>query len=161
MGSNRTQHASPTRPIEPSIVDLRSWPTWDSLIASATCWRRRCHGARLRRRPKRRKKRRIRRMPPREEESKDEPEEDAEEEEEEEEEEEMVDPKEKLEEECKESKASSPAKHHFDECVERVTGAHEHSSDKKHPDEDRVEEFFHLAHCASACAAPKLWASLK
>merc|ERR1711964_515048 len=73
----------------------------------------------------------------------------------------MVDPKEKLEEECKESKACSPAKHHFDECVERVTGAHEHSSDKKHPDEDCVEEFFHLAHCASACAAPKLWASLK
>ncbi|KAG4443804.1 hypothetical protein IFR05_000704 [Cadophora sp. M221] len=94
------------------------------------------------------------------EESKDEPEEEAEEEEEEEEEE-MVDPKEKLEEECKESKACSPAKHHFDECVERVTGAHEHSSDKKHPDEDCVEEFFHLAHCATSCAAPKLWATLK
>ncbi|KAH9216400.1 ubiquinol-cytochrome C reductase hinge protein-domain-containing protein [Leptodontidium sp. 2 PMI_412] len=94
------------------------------------------------------------------EESKDEPEEEAEEEEEEEEEE-MVDPKEKLEEECKESKACSPAKHHFDECVERVTGAHEHSTDKKHPDEDCVEEFFHLAHCATSCAAPKLWATLK
>ncbi|KAH6723974.1 ubiquinol-cytochrome c reductase complex subunit [Leptodontidium sp. MPI-SDFR-AT-0119] len=96
----------------------------------------------------------------RREESKDEPEEEAEEEEEEEEEE-MVDPKEKLEEECKESKACSPAKHHFDECVERVTGAHEHSTDKKHPDEDCVEEFFHLAHCATSCAAPKLWATLK
>ncbi|CZS95974.1 related to ubiquinol-cytochrome c reductase complex subunit [Rhynchosporium agropyri] len=96
------------------------------------------------------------------EESKDKPEEEAEEEEEEEEEDEdMVDPKEKLEEECKSSKACSPAKHHFDECVERVTGAHEHSTDKKHPDEDCVEEFFHLAHCATACAAPKLWAVLK
>ncbi|XMA15659.1 hypothetical protein WAI453_008450 [Rhynchosporium graminicola] len=63
--------------------------------------------------------------------------------------------------ECKSSKACSPAKHHFDECVERVTGAHEHSTDKKHPDEDCVEEFFHLAHCATACAAPKLWAVLK
>ncbi|KAG0648901.1 Ubiquinol-cytochrome c reductase complex subunit 6 [Hyphodiscus hymeniophilus] len=85
-----------------------------------------------------------------------------EEEEEEEEEEEMVDPKETLEEECKESKQCAPVKHHFDECVERVTGADEGKPvDKKHPNEDCVEEFFHLAHCASQCAAPKLWAQLK
>ncbi|PMD59212.1 Non-heme 11 kDa protein of cytochrome bc1 complex [Hyaloscypha bicolor E] len=84
------------------------------------------------------------------------------EEEEEEEEEELEDPKEKFEEECKESKVCSPAKHHFDECVERVTGAdHGKPVDKKHPDEDCVEEFFHLAHCASTCAAPKLWNALK
>jgi len=83
-------------------------------------------------------------------------------EEEEEEEEEMVDPKEKFEEECKESKACAPVKHHYDECVERVTGAtHDGPEDKKHPNEDCVEEFFHLAHCASQCAAPKLWAALK
>ncbi|KAK2627321.1 hypothetical protein QTJ16_003287 [Diplocarpon rosae] len=88
-------------------------------------------------------------------EAKDEPED------EEEEEEEMVDPKEKFEEECKESKACSGPKHHFDECVERVTGADHSKADKKHPDEDCVEEFFHLAHCASACAAPKVWATLK
>jgi Ubiquinol-cytochrome C reductase hinge protein len=43
--------------------------------------------------------------------------------------------------ECKESKACSPAKHHFDECVERVTGAdHGKAVDKKHPEEDCVEE---------------------
>ncbi|CAL3969175.1 unnamed protein product [Diplocarpon coronariae] len=93
--------------------------------------------------------------------SKDETEEEEEEEKEEEEEEEMVDPKEKFEEECKESKTCSGPKHHFDECVERVTGADHSKADKKHPDEDCVEEFFHLAHCASACAAPKLWATLK
>ncbi len=43
--------------------------------------------------------------------------------------------------ECKESKTCSPAKHHFDECVERVTGAdHGKPVDKKHPEEDCVEE---------------------
>ena len=42
--------------------------------------------------------------------------------------------------ECLESKGCSPAKHHFDECVERVTGAHEGKHDKKHPEEDCVEE---------------------
>jgi ubiquinol-cytochrome c reductase subunit 6 len=77
--------------------------------------------------------------------------------------------------ECTESKQCAPVKHHFDECVERVTGA---GSDNK---EDCVEEcmcpprlpcgwevanlsrttVFHLAHCASACAAPKLWSQLK
>ncbi|RFU27709.1 hypothetical protein B7463_g8613, partial [Scytalidium lignicola] len=92
-------------------------------------------------------------QPEEKEEEKEEPEE------EEEEEEEMVDPKERLEEECVESKECAPMKHHFDECVERVTGAD--NSDKKAPHEDCVEEFFHLAHCASACAAPKLWRELK
>jgi len=82
--------------------------------------------------------------------------------EEEEDEEELVDPKEKFEEECKESKACAPAKHHFDECVERVTAADDGKPvEKKHPHEDCVEEFFHLAHCANQCAAPKVWASLK
>ncbi|KAI9838291.1 MAG: hypothetical protein M1819_005559 [Sarea resinae] len=58
-------------------------------------------------------------------------------EEEEEEEEEPEDPKTKLEEECAESKACSPLKHHYDECVERVTSA---SDDSKGPKEDCVEE---------------------
>lgn len=81
-------------------------------------------------------------------------------------------------------------KHHFDECVERVTGADEEKPvDKKHATEDCVEEckctlllncsysrlhislhmianinliiVFHLAHCATQCAAPKLWSVLK
>ncbi|ENH73962.1 Cytochrome b-c1 complex subunit 6 [Fusarium oxysporum f. sp. cubense race 1] len=95
-------------------------------------------------------------------ESKDEPEEEAEEEEEEEEEEdddeeELVDPKETLEEECKNSPQCAPAKHHFDECVERVQQQESEGGAK----EDCVEEFFHLAHCATACAAPKLWTQLK
>ncbi|KAK0709683.1 ubiquinol-cytochrome C reductase hinge protein-domain-containing protein [Lasiosphaeria miniovina] len=77
--------------------------------------------------------------------------------EEEEDEEEIVDPKEKFEEECRESKQCAPAKHHFDECVDRVTNA----SSSDGPKEDCVEEFFHLAHCATQCAAPKLWSVLK
>lgn len=79
-------------------------------------------------------------------------------------------------------------KHHFDECVERVTGAAEGKLvDKKHPHEDCIEEckstllsnylfqtislymvaniyvivVFHLTHCATQCAAPKLWSVLK
>ncbi|EFX01429.1 ubiquinol-cytochrome c reductase complex 17 kd protein [Grosmannia clavigera kw1407] len=71
---------------------------------------------------------------------------------EEEEEEELVDPKETFEEECRNSKECSPAKHHFEECVERVENGSQ---------EDCVEEFFHLTHCATQCAAPKLWAKLK
>ena len=80
-----------------------------------------------------------------------------EEEEEEEDEEEIVDPKETLEEECKNSAQCAPAKHHFDECVERVHQQESEGGAK----EDCVEEFFHLAHCATACAAPKLWEKLK
>jgi hypothetical protein len=57
--------------------------------------------------------------------------------------------------ECAESKQCAPYKHHYDECVERVTGGDNESK------EDCVEEFFHLAHCATQCAAPKLWAALK
>lgn len=83
---------------------------------------------------------------------------DEKEEEEEEEEEELVDPKDKLEAECKESKQCSSTKHHYDECVDRVTSA---INEDRKPGEDCVEEFFHLAHCATQCAAPKLWAQLK
>ena len=91
------------------------------------------------------------------EEDKEEPAEDDEEEEEDEDDDEPKDPKEELEEACKNSKQCAPAKHHFDECVERVT-AQEADGEAK---EDCVEEFFHLAHCATQCAAPKLWSVLK
>lgn len=81
--------------------------------------------------------------------------------------------------ECMTTKECSPAKHHYDECVERVTGKIENDGKS---DEDCVEEcrnpspsnnteihtdnsafvvVFHLIHCASACAAPKLWRELK
>ncbi|KAK4103211.1 Non-heme 11 kDa protein of cytochrome bc1 complex, partial [Parathielavia hyrcaniae] len=59
--------------------------------------------------------------------------------------------------ECRSSKQCAPSKHHFDECVERVTNAQSEGDAK----EDCVEEFFHLAHCATQCAAPKLWSALK
>ena len=84
-------------------------------------------------------------------------EEEEEEEEEEDEEEEIVDPKETLEEECKNAPQCAPAKHHYDHCVERVEQQESEGGAK----EDCVEEFFHLAHCATACAAPKLWSKLK
>ncbi|KAE9983871.1 hypothetical protein BLS_003529 [Venturia inaequalis] len=80
------------------------------------------------------------------------------EEEEEEEDDEPVDPKPKLEAECMKSKQCSADKHHYDECVERVTKAQESDEPSK---ENCVEEFFHLAHCATACAAPKLFKQLK
>ncbi|KAI9770187.1 MAG: ubiquinol--cytochrome-c reductase subunit 6 [Geoglossum umbratile] len=62
-------------------------------------------------------------------------------EEEEEEEEEPEDAKPKLEEECANSKLCAPFKHHFDECVERVTEASDHADNKKGPHEDCVEEW--------------------
>jgi len=87
-------------------------------------------------------------------------EEGGEEEEEEEEEEEPEDLKPKLEEQCAKSAQCAPYKHHFDHCVERVS--HQESNpDHKGPKEDCVEEFFHLQHCATSCAAPKLFKALK
>ncbi|KAL2000412.1 hypothetical protein VTN02DRAFT_3096 [Thermoascus thermophilus] len=89
-----------------------------------------------------------------------EPAEEEEQSEPEEEEEEVEDIKPKLEEECANSSQCAPFKHHFDECVERVTRQQE-DPDYKGPKEDCVEEFFHLQHCATQCAAPKLWKALK
>ncbi|KKA21721.1 Ubiquinol-cytochrome c reductase complex 17 kd protein [Rasamsonia emersonii CBS 393.64] len=68
-----------------------------------------------------------------------EPEQEEEEEEPEEEEQEAVDPKPKLEQECANSAQCAPVKHHFDECVERVTRQQE-DPDYKGPKEDCVEE---------------------
>ncbi|OOQ90028.1 ubiquinol-cytochrome c reductase complex 17 kd protein [Penicillium brasilianum] len=62
--------------------------------------------------------------------------------------------------ECANSAQCAPYKHHFEECVERVTRQQE-DEDYKGPKEDCVEEFFHLTHCATSCAAPKLWRELK
>ncbi|KAI5866237.1 ubiquinol-cytochrome C reductase hinge protein-domain-containing protein [Durotheca rogersii] len=59
-----------------------------------------------------------------------------EEEEEEEDDDEPKDPKDQFEEDCKNSKQCAPAKHHFDECVERVTNP----PDGGETDEDCVEE---------------------
>lgn len=110
--------------------------------------------------------------------------------------------------ECASSSNCAPYKHHYDECVERVT-KQEEDEDYKGPKEDCVEEckwhfvavdreeflmigsrlaiprytdsliphmendrystnadlsistVFHLTHCATQCAAPKLFKALK
>ncbi|MCJ1365482.1 hypothetical protein MMC16_004604 [Acarospora aff. strigata] len=64
---------------------------------------------------------------------------DDDEEEEEEEEEEPEDVKPKLEEECAKSAQCAPLKHHYDECVERVTEQND-NPDHKGPKESCVEE---------------------
>ncbi|KAJ4360573.1 ubiquinol--cytochrome-c reductase subunit 6 [Didymosphaeria variabile] len=83
---------------------------------------------------------------------------DDDEEEEEEEEEEPQDPKDVLEKECAESKACHGPKHHYDECVERVTGQIENDGKAS---EDCVEECKFSTATATWCAAPKLFAQLK
>ncbi|OQO13220.1 hypothetical protein B0A48_01448 [Cryoendolithus antarcticus] len=80
------------------------------------------------------------------------------EEEEEDEDDEPVDPKAKLEEDCLRTSQCAPLKHHYDECAERVQQQQEEHGKAE---EDCVEEFFHMMHCASACAAPKLFRQLK
>ncbi len=77
---------------------------------------------------------------------------------------------------CANSSECKPAKHHYEECVERVTAA-ESDEDHKGPKEDCVEEcmcvlvaidpalltkiVFHMMHCSAQCAAPKLFSQLK
>ncbi|KAJ9477787.1 Cytochrome b-c1 complex subunit 6, mitochondrial, partial [Pseudozyma hubeiensis] len=77
-----------------------------------------------------------------------------EEEEEEEEEDEPEDPAPAIYEDCEKSKACAPLKHHFDECTKRV------EEGKGFEGENCIEEFFHLAHCAQECTAPKLFSKL-
>ncbi len=79
------------------------------------------------------------------------------EEEEEEEEDEPEDIRPQLEEQCTDGPCSK-AKHHFEQCADRVASQPE---GHEHPKEDCVEEFFHLKHCVDTCTAPKLFAQLK
>ncbi|KAH8150146.1 uncharacterized protein LAJ45_05832 [Morchella importuna] len=97
---------------------------------------------------------------PKEEKEETEEEPEKEEAEEEEEEEEPQDPAPAITEECANSKECRPYKHHYDECVERVTAAASEEN-ATGPKEDCVEEFFHVLHCATTCAAPKIFAKLK
>ncbi|KAK9485693.1 ubiquinol-cytochrome C reductase hinge domain-containing protein [Lipomyces starkeyi] len=89
-------------------------------------------------------------------------EEEEEENDEEEEEEEPEDIMPKIQTKCANSSLCHEYKHHFDECVERVTKASEEPGyedlDYK---EDCVEEFFHLSHCVNECTAPTLFRALK
>ncbi|KXL50653.1 hypothetical protein M433DRAFT_83998 [Acidomyces richmondensis BFW] len=77
---------------------------------------------------------------------------------EEEEEEEVEDLKPKFEEECMKTQECAPLKHHYEECAERVQQQVEEHGKAQ---EDCVEEFFHMMHCASQCAAPKLFRALR
>lgn len=91
--------------------------------------------------------------------------EDAEEEEEEEDEddeEESEDQFDLLKKQCEALPTVAPLKHHYHECVERVTKEMEEDgyADKDYK-EDCVEEFFHLQHALTDCAAPKLFDLLK
>ena len=53
-------------------------------------------------------------------------------------------------------------KHHFDECVERVTAAQEEPDyAEREYKEDCVEEFFHLEHCINDNTAGSLFKLLK
>ncbi|KAK9495150.1 ubiquinol-cytochrome C reductase hinge domain-containing protein [Lipomyces doorenjongii] len=83
-------------------------------------------------------------------------------EEDEEEEEEPEDIMPKIQAKCANSSLCHEYKHHFDDCVERVTKASEEPGyedlDYK---EDCIEEFFHLSHCVNECAAPTLFRALK
>lgn len=95
-------------------------------------------------------------------------EEEAEEEEEEEEEDDDEDEEESedqfdaLKKECAELPSIKPLVHHYHECVERVTKEQEEPDyEEKDYKEDCVEEFFHLQHALTDCAAPKLFTKLK
>ncbi|KAK9378614.1 ubiquinol-cytochrome C reductase hinge domain-containing protein [Kockiozyma suomiensis] len=87
--------------------------------------------------------------------------EEVEEEEEEEEEEDPEDTMPAIQEECAE-KACHSAKHHYEECVERVTAAQEEEDyAEREYKENCVEEFLHLSHCVNDCATGKIFATLK
>ncbi|KAK9321974.1 ubiquinol-cytochrome C reductase hinge domain-containing protein [Lipomyces orientalis] len=88
--------------------------------------------------------------------------EEADEEDEEEEEEEPEDIMPKIQQKCANSSICHEYKHHFDECVERVTKAQEEPGyEDLEYKEDCVEEFFHLSHCVNECTAPTLFRALK
>ncbi|KAK9329722.1 ubiquinol-cytochrome C reductase hinge domain-containing protein [Lipomyces starkeyi] len=95
-------------------------------------------------------------------ESENEVEEEEEENDEEEEEEEPEDIMPKIQTKCANSSLCHEYKHHFDDCVERVTKASEEPGYEDLDDkEDCVEEFFHLSHCVNECTAPTLFRALK
>ncbi|RIA84756.1 ubiquinol-cytochrome C reductase hinge protein [Glomus cerebriforme] len=63
------------------------------------------------------------------------------------------DPKPKIQEECGETLACKPLKHHLEECTRRV--------EEGGSNETCAEEFLHFMHCVDHCAAPKIFAALK
>ncbi|EXX74081.1 Non-heme 11 kDa protein of cytochrome bc1 complex [Rhizophagus irregularis] len=67
--------------------------------------------------------------------------------------EEPEDPKPKIVEECGETSACKPLKHHLEECTRRV--------EESGTGENCAEEFLHFMHCVDHCAAPKIFAVLK
>lgn len=87
--------------------------------------------------------------------------EDDDDEDDDEDEDEIKDPLDTLREKYSETVCHS-FKHHFDECVERVTHAQEQPGyEDLEEKEDCVEEFFHLQHCLNDHIAPVLFNKLK
>lgn len=87
--------------------------------------------------------------------------EDDDEDDDDEDEDEIKDPLDTLREKYSETVCHS-FKHHFDECVERVTHAQEQPGyEDLEEKEDCVEEFFHLQHCLNDHIAPVLFNKLK
>lgn len=88
--------------------------------------------------------------------------EDDDDEDDEDEDEEAEDQFDALKKECSELPSIKPFVHHYEECVERVTKEQEEPDyAEKAYKEDCVEEFFHLQHALTECAAPKLFNKLK
>lgn len=97
-----------------------------------------------------------------EEEAEEDDDEEDEEDEEDGDEEESEDQFDALKKECSQLPSVKPILHHYEECVERVTKEQEEPGyDEKEYKEDCVEEFFHLQHALTDCAAPKLFSKLK
>ena len=88
-------------------------------------------------------------------------EEDDEDEDDEDDEDDLVDPLDTLRTKFSET-VCHDAKHHFEECVARVTAAQEEEGyEDREYKEDCVEEFFHLQHCLDQQIAPILFDKLK
>ena len=88
-------------------------------------------------------------------------EEEEEEDEDDDDEDEPEDPNPALREQAAEGVCHS-FKHHFEECVERVTAAQEEPDyAEREYKEDCVEEFFHLEHCINDQTAGSLFKLLK
>ncbi|KAK5626191.1 hypothetical protein RRF57_001906 [Xylaria bambusicola] len=126
-----THYNKPLDPCSAKLIVMGVWDVINDLVEAATPWSTAEAEA-----PPAEDKESTENQDDSKDKAEEEVEEPEEEQEEEEEEEELEDPKEKFEEECRNSKQCAPAKHHFDECVERVTNASDDEGEK----EDCVEE---------------------
>ncbi|XP_795093.3 cytochrome b-c1 complex subunit 6, mitochondrial [Strongylocentrotus purpuratus] len=80
--------------------------------------------------------------------------EEEEEEEEEEEDEDLVDPRDKIREDCEATGHCAALKETFDACTDRVSA-------KSNTEETCTEEFFDFLHCVDHCTAPQTFKHYK